>query len=833
MKGAVVLAVALAALALAQFYAYDPGSSYVASVHGFWGVAVEAFQMGFGEFEHRYVEEVVGPGQYVRSVLYLVDPGMAASPWLPDGAAVEYTYTRATALFDAPADVDAKRDVKWYVYTIHHTDIWQRRPAGVKYGLQVAIKSDGRPVLDCLVHVKDVGKKKVFNATCPGNTSTVYIFDVYYFVTWPGERKLCVEARYFRQNVWWKQRDWRYGADFYHDCRPWEGPPRNVTVALAPAGGAARVDVYVDGERLYMPPMYWIEFEFGIIRGRVKVTEDLLASIEQEINITKKEAVEEPAPGLRWRDGAFYVNSSEARLFTGPYWLYDPATAVAYVRLNYPGIVLRPLGSAFLLIGNETAAAPPRYVLKQTWSMGYTQARVELTYDGGVSVSPGRTHGNSTVYVWPSVKVRIHGREAELLYRSLLNASALCPGGDVVVAGRYRRVGGWVEVLGPASVACSRYPVTFILPNGTAVEVEAEHNKTLVWTPPPVVYTNGTRLEADPVAVRVEGPAAVAVNYSRMYYRVRVVTPLGAEELWALRGSAAEAPAVIELGNGTRYVAAAGASAVVDRPLVLAPGYKRQYLVRLLAPVNATEAWADEGSVFVVGLADPWALDNGTLFARLLVNGTAARELRVDRPITLTAQYAEVYHWVEVDSPVNATRGWAPKGAVLRFPEAADFGNGTRLVGPNVREVVVERPLVLEVQYAKRQYYVKVEGVARWEGWADEGAVITPNATVADGVAYEPAEPVVANAPGVYRPLFVATYKTAVRDALGIPNPLAAVKLCNATARPQLDGSVVITAYTRELCQPAVEAAPVSPYTALAAVAAAAAAVTAVRRKKK
>ena len=91
----------------------------------------------------------------------------------------------------------------------------------------------------------------------------------------------------------------------------------------------------------------------------------------------------------------------------------------------------------------------------------------------------------------------------------------------------------------------------------------------------------------------------------------------------------------------------------------------------------------------------------------------------------------------------------------------------------------------------------------------------------------------VVNAPGVYRPLFMAAYKTTARDPLGVPNPLATAKLCGAEARAGLDGSAVVTAHTRELCQPAVEAAPVSPYTALAAVAVAAAAVTAVRRKKK
>jgi len=71
-----------------------------------------------------------------------------------------------------------------------------------------------------------------------------------------------------------------------------------------------------------------------------------------------------------------------------------------------------------------------------------------------------------------------------------------------------------------------------------------------------------------------------------------------------------------------------------------------------------------------------------------------------------------------------------------------------------------------------------------------------------------------------------------VRDALGMPNPLATARLCNATSKAGLDGSVYIAVETRELCRPEVEAAPVSPYTAaLIALAAAAAAVVLRRRK--
>jgi hypothetical protein len=68
------------------------------------------------------------------------------------------------------------------------------------------------------------------------------------------------------------------------------------------------------------------------------------------------------------------------------------------------------------------------------------------------------------------------------------------------------------------------------------------------------------------------------------------------------------------------------------------------------------------------------------------------------------------------------------------------------------------------------------------------------------------------------------------RDVLGVPNPLATVKLCNATAQAGLAGFVEVGTHTEELCQPAVEAFPISPYTA-AAVATAATLALKKRRK--
>ncbi len=797
MRVGIILLVAVASLAMSAYAIYHTNymtyimwsSWYTFDEFGFTGIAVTKEPITLGDWAVPVMEVILDGlppdrlirdrSRYRRTEIYGADPGMRASAWLPNGTIIEYTFTRATALFE-PVEVDVRRDVKWYVFTFHFNDIWWRVPVGVRYGLQVVVKSDDRPVFDfnCLKYVKTVtargAKREVYNATCPGDTSTVYTVDVHFMYAWTGEKKLCIYARSF--NAARYVVSGRRNVILLDYCRPAERPPRNITATVSPWGGRqSRLDIYVDGTRF---DIVWIE-------------------------------------------------GPNAKLYVGP----SVASTAAYVDLNYPGVVQKPLGSALLLIGNDTVMAPPRYVLKEK-GMAWTQARVELTHDQGVTVLPGRTYDNSTVYAWPTVPVKIHGRLAELPYRALVNAAKLCPGG-AVVSGRYSWVGGWVEVRGPASIHCAEYPVEFLLPNGTSVAVQAPFNKTFVWTPPPIVYPNGTRLEADPVAVLIDGSKAVRVNYTRVYDLVRVVTPLGVNETWTPRGVAVSAPTVISLGNGTRWVAEGPASAAAERPLVLAPRYKRQYLVRLEAPVNSTETWVDEGLIFAVGLPDPWDLPNGTRFAGLLINGTSAREFRVDKPMTLRMQYAEVYYWASVETPVNKTASWMPKGTVLKFPDTINFGNGTRLIKPSVREVVVEGPVVLKVEYAKRQHYVKIEGVAQWEGWVDAGAVVRLNATVVGGVEYMSAEVVTATSPGVYRPLFYAVYRTVARDALGVPNPLATVRLCNATASPLPDGSAVVAAYTRELCQPAVEASPISPYTAAGAAAAATGVVLALKRRRK
>ncbi|MFZ8808784.1 MAG: thermopsin-like protease [Pyrobaculum sp.] len=873
----ICLLTALAVFAVAQFLYYMPIDSrtvYVGHAH-----------LGEAVYTHGSALKVVNLQS--RLITFRgVNPGMVASPWLPNGASVEYSYTRAAALFNI-TEIDPRKDVEWYIYLLHSADIWaanpllivydisyrhspdiwERLPAAITYGLYVAVKSGDGPVLDltCL----KAWKNGLYNYTCPSSPrarlnyvmayyavtySNVYIYKFAfagatknitasgpnYITIGMGQNITITLPKHFdaitgrlevngtianntvvnifgaRYNVTARDLGTRVFCVGFNSllpvfagigapvkCVSMPTPPRNVTVSVRPHNAtASAVNVYVDGELFH----------------------------------------------------TFYVDGPDTVLYTGPYVKPLMTTAAAFIQLNYPGRPLKPLGSALLLIGNDTVMHPPKYVLKAMEpgqvvitppgsrypylyrvnpGLDATWADVVLTWSG-VHVRPGSMGNNATVYSWPTVPVRIHGRVVELPYLAMLNASRLCQYGIARASGNYSPTsGGWIRVSGPTSVHCTEYPVKFLLPNGTSVVAPAPINKTFVWSPPAIVYPNGTRLEADPVSVFVDGPKTVHVNYARVYYLVQVVTPLGVNETWAPRGAAASAPAVINLGNGTRWVAEGPTSAVAEGPLVLAPRYKKQYLIRLNAPINSTEAWLDEGSVFRVDLADLWEPGNGTLFKKLLINGSAAREWRVERPTTLKAQYAETYYYVDVETPVNKTAGWMPKGAVLKFPDFVDFGNGTRLVGPNVSAVKVERPVKTKIFYSKRQYYVKIEGVERWEGWVDAGSLIRLNATVVNGVTYTPLEAVVVASPGVYRPRFEATYRTVVRDALGLPNPLGSVELCNATAPAGLDGSAVVTIHTDGLCTPKVRTTPVGPYTiAIIALAAVIAAVAVKKRKE-
>jgi hypothetical protein len=336
----------LAALAVAQFecYVISPLSHFPDTVY------IGQAQLGEHVWKYGTIEEVVN-GRWIPTTFRGVNPGMATSQWLPNGTGIEYTYTRATALFNI-TEVDPRRDVKWYLYSIHYPDIWEIKPVAVVYGLFATVKSGSSPMLNvsCLkpwanglywyscpsppgaklnfvvasyaVAYSNVyiytfvqegaepyrtmtGRRCVVNGTIANNT-VVRIFGIPHNVTARdlGTRFFCVDFNKISPTSF---------SGVPARCVSMPTPPRNVTVSVRRHNAtASAVDVYVDGELFY----------------------------------------------------TFYVDGPDAVLYTGPYAKPFMATAGAFIRLNYPGMPLKPLGSALLLIGNDTVMAPPRYVLK-------------------------------------------------------------------------------------------------------------------------------------------------------------------------------------------------------------------------------------------------------------------------------------------------------------------------------------------------------------------------------------------------------------------------------------------------------------------------------------
>jgi hypothetical protein len=156
MRVGVVLLMALALLAVSAYALYYQlhlirmwSRTYTLDNFGFAGISVAKGPIRLGEWEVQTVEEVILDGlppdklirdrsRYRRTTIYGMDPGMRASPWLPNGTIIEYTFTRATAMFEPVEDIDVRRDVKWYVFSnLHYNDIWWLKPVGVRYGLRI------------------------------------------------------------------------------------------------------------------------------------------------------------------------------------------------------------------------------------------------------------------------------------------------------------------------------------------------------------------------------------------------------------------------------------------------------------------------------------------------------------------------------------------------------------------------------------------------------------------------------------------------------------------------------------------------------------------------
>jgi hypothetical protein len=189
----ICLLAALAVFATAQFVYYMPISSRT--------VYVGHAQLGEAVYTHGSALEVVNL-QSMSITFRGVNPGMVASPWLPNGTSVEYSYTRTAALFNI-TEIDPRRDVEWYIYLLHSADIWardnilisyktsyrhspdiwERLPAAITYGLYVSVKSGDGPVLNltCL----KAWKNGFYNYTCPSSPrARLNYVMAYYAVTY-------------------------------------------------------------------------------------------------------------------------------------------------------------------------------------------------------------------------------------------------------------------------------------------------------------------------------------------------------------------------------------------------------------------------------------------------------------------------------------------------------------------------------------------------------------------------------------------------------------------------------------------------------------------------
>ncbi len=127
MKVRIVLFVAVLLLAASAYGGYRTNytlytmhsPSYTLLNFHFVGIAVTKGSISLGERENRFVEEVILDGlppdtlirdlsRCRRTVIYGMDPGMRASAWLPNGTPIEYTFTRATVLFEPVEDIDVR-----------------------------------------------------------------------------------------------------------------------------------------------------------------------------------------------------------------------------------------------------------------------------------------------------------------------------------------------------------------------------------------------------------------------------------------------------------------------------------------------------------------------------------------------------------------------------------------------------------------------------------------------------------------------------------------------------------------------------------------------------
>ncbi|MEM0484966.1 MAG: hypothetical protein QW434_09770, partial [Pyrobaculum sp.] len=199
----------------------------------------------------------------------------------------------------------------------------------------------------------------------------------------------------------------------------------------------------------------------------------------------------------------------------------------------------------------------------------------------------------------------------------------------------------------------------------------------------------------------------------------------------------------------------------------------------------------------------------------LLNNETrlVAQPFIVDKQGRYLVNYTRFYY-VNISTPFNESIvGWYREGTRFDFPLIVEINNGTRYIDPSPPFVVVQRPIKGVVAY-KRQYYISISGLAKWEGWANEGAVIRLNSTTVNGVLYTPVkETLVVTAPGKYEVMYTAEFKTEAKDILGVPNPAAWITLCGAEYSADYLGRIEAKIVTNTECQLYYYQWVISPYT--------------------
>ncbi|MEM1614341.1 MAG: hypothetical protein QW598_07390 [Pyrobaculum sp.] len=389
------------------------------------------------------------------------------------------------------------------------------------------------------------------------------------------------------------------------------------------------------------------------------------------------------------------------------------------------------------------------------------------------------------------------GRVSPYYFINFSNSLGFVRGDIVGGTFGHKRVDG-VIVGGDGWVGCSHYVVRVVLPNGTVVRLVAANGTLLTYTPPsPVYLPNNTRF-VSPVELRINvtRPVQIRASYAGREYLVRFMTPLGVVDKWLPLGAVASYDgADVNLGNGTRIVVNP-VRVNVTGPVVLFPSYTVYYFVRVVLPWGDSYGWEPRGSDFSFVPSSFVDLRNGTALRQ--PNGTCS--FVVVSPRTCTIVYSQRLYYVEVESPGWRYANWTLSGGVIEVPALIDLGNRTRLVDPEPSRVVADRPKRVVVGF-KRQYYVALDGVTKWEGWVYEGGRVRVNKTTINGVEYVPKEEyVIVRGAESLRPIYTARFSGEFRDALGLPNNWARVTICGKVFQADLTGRVEASVDTDGVC---------------------------------